>query len=135
MEGASTPTALFVVLFLWLNCWLRNIWCGFLFTDIMDLHMSSLATLVPEWPCCVFYATMCQGVEVWHIIWFFASTLIWYQTNTETKTQHTLGSINWYTHINIYKNYENWAYSNYVYYIELLIVWYQKFTFHNIFAI
>ena len=28
--------------------------------DIMDLHMSSHSTLVPEGPCCVFYATRFQ---------------------------------------------------------------------------
>ena len=30
------------------------------FNDIMDLHMSSLGTIVLERPFCVFYATKCN---------------------------------------------------------------------------
>ena len=48
------------LLFLRLNWWLRHIWCAVLLNDIMDLHMSSLGTLVPEGPWCVFYATKRQ---------------------------------------------------------------------------
>ena len=49
-----TPTALSVVMLLWLNGWLRHIWCVILLNDIKDLHMSSLGT----W--CVFYASKCR---------------------------------------------------------------------------
>ena len=55
----STPTAFFVTLLIWLNLQLQHIWCVFLVNDIVDIHMSSLGTLVPEEPCCVYYATRC----------------------------------------------------------------------------
>ena len=55
-----TPTVLPVVLFLWLNGWSHHIWCANLLNDNMDLHISSLGTLVPERPWCVFYGTRCQ---------------------------------------------------------------------------
>ena len=41
--------------------------------------------------------------EVWHIMQFLAGTLIWYHTDTQTKTYSTFrGPINWHTHKNIY---------------------------------
>ena len=84
------PAALFVALFHWLNRWLCHIWCVILLNTIMDLHMLSLSTLVPkDFDVCF----MKQGVtftEVWHIMWLFASTLIWYHTDTQTKTHSTL---------------------------------------------
>ena len=46
-------TVLFVALFLWLNGCLRNILGVILLTDITDLHVWSLGTLVPEGPHCV----------------------------------------------------------------------------------
>ena len=46
-----------VVLFLWLNGWSLHIWFAILLNDNMDLHMSSLGSLVPEGPWCVFYIT------------------------------------------------------------------------------
>ena len=52
----STPTALFVDLFLWLNGWSLDISCVILLYDIMNRHILSLGTLVSEGPCCVFYA-------------------------------------------------------------------------------
>ena len=79
-----TQTALSVVLFLWLNGWLRHIWCAIFLNDSMDLHISGLRTLVPEGPLCVFYAT--KFTEVWLIIWFFTSTPIWYYTHINTQT-------------------------------------------------
>ena len=48
----SIPTVLSVVLFLWLNGWSRHIWCIILLNDNIDLHMTSLRTLVPEGPWC-----------------------------------------------------------------------------------
>ena len=47
-----TPTVVSAVLFLWLNGWSRHIWCAVFLTDNIDLHMSSLGTLVPERPWC-----------------------------------------------------------------------------------
>ena len=54
----TNPTALFVALFLWLNEWSCNIWCVASLNGL--IHMSNLGTLVPESPCCVFYATRRQ---------------------------------------------------------------------------
>ena len=54
------PTALSVVLYFWLNGWSYHIWCAILLNDIMNLHMLSLGTLVPEGPWCVFYVTRHQ---------------------------------------------------------------------------
>ena len=52
----------------------------------MDLHMSSLSTLVPEGCCCVFYASKCQ--VYWGLThnMDFTGTLIWYHTHATTKT-------------------------------------------------
>ena len=77
-----TPTDLSVVLFLWLNGWSRHIWCAFLPNDIMDLHLSSLGTLV-------------KRQAYWDLTHkFFTSTLIGYHTHTHThmhtKTHRTL---------------------------------------------
>ena len=99
-----TSTALFVALFLWLYGWSRHIWCAILLNDIMDPRISSLGTLVvPERPCCVFYATRRQ-LYFWQITWIFAWTLIWYHTHTPKQkkdTHHTQGSIDCQSHINI----------------------------------
>ena len=67
-----------------LMCYFTLIWL-----DIMDLHMSSLGTLVPEGPCCVFYATRYQ--VYWNLIpcVFFASTLICYHTQTHKDISHS----------------------------------------------
>ena len=51
----STLNALFDALFLWQNGWSHHMWCVILLNDVMNLLMSSLGTLVPEGPCCVFY--------------------------------------------------------------------------------
>ena len=78
------PPLPFFALFLSLNGWLHNIWCVALLNDIMDRHMSSFGTIVPEGPSCVFHATRYQ--VYWHIMWFFASTLIWHLTDTQRHT-------------------------------------------------
>ena len=74
------PTDFSIFLFLWLNRWSCHIW--------MHLHMSSLGTLVPEGPWCMFYATRHKFAEVWHIMCFYC-TLIWYHTQTDKYKQHT----------------------------------------------
>ena len=48
------------MLFLWLNGWWNHIWSAISINDIMDLHMSSLGTLVWERPWCVPHATRRQ---------------------------------------------------------------------------
>ena len=76
---ASNPTltVLSVILFLWLKGWSRHIRCATLLNDNMDLHMSSLGTLVPRTrrtliPQCVFYATRRQ------IYWGLTHNVVFY---------------------------------------------------------
>ena len=82
-----TPSVPSVVLFFWLNGWLRHIWCAILLNDNMDLNMSSLCTLVPEGPWCVFCATRSQVYWVLTDNMIFTGTLSWYYT--QKHTQHT----------------------------------------------
>ena len=59
---------------------------------------------------------MQQGIkftEVWHIMGFFAGTLIWYHTHT--KTHGTLRASRLHTHINIYLHQLLCAHSSYLY--------------------
>ena len=83
----STLIVLSVVQFLWLNGWSYHIWCAILPNDNMDLHMSSLGTLVPEGPWSVFYATRCQVyLGLTHNVVFY-----WYSDLTsQTHTHSTL---------------------------------------------
>ena len=89
--------------------------------DIKDLYMSSIGTLVPERPWCVFYGTRHQVywvIEVWQIVWFFL--VLWFdithpKTCKHTETQHTLGPVGWHTHIKIYLHHLLCAHSNYLY--------------------
>ena len=53
----SASTVLSVIMFLLVNGWSHHIWCAILLNDNMDLHMSSLGTLVLVGPWCMFYAT------------------------------------------------------------------------------
>ena len=91
-----TPTVVSAALFLWLNGWWCHIWCAVLLNDNMDLHMSSLGTIVPEGPWCVFYATGHQIYVGLTCNVFFTGTLIWYHmtntTHTHAHTQHTLNN-------------------------------------------
>ena len=115
----SSPAPLpLLFLSLWLNGWSRHIWLAILLNN-MDLHMSSLCTLVQEKPWC-----MQQGVkftEVWHIMWFFGGTLIDItHKQTHKHTQHTQGWIPWQNHINIYLHHLLRGHSNYLYCIKWL---------------
>ena len=85
-----TSTALSVVLFLWQNG------CN----EIMDLHMSSLGTLVPGGPWCLFYATLssllkadtkygCLLVPWLSITHTHIHTHTQTHTHTHTNTHHT----------------------------------------------
>ena len=73
-----SPTALSVVMFLWLNGWSHHIWCVILVNNDMDLYMSSLGTLVPEGPWCLFYATRRQIYRslTHNVVFYWYSDLI-----------------------------------------------------------
>ena len=114
--------------------------------SVMDLHILSLGTLVPEGPWCVFCATRHQVYLVLTLNRFFAGT--WFDTHTQACThackhahthtnsqrQHMQGSLDWHTHVNIYLHHLLCAHSSYLFYIEWIIQWYQKFTIHNVFS-
>ena len=137
-------TALYVVLFIWLYEWLCHIWCAILLNDIIDLHMSSLGTLAPERPSCVFYATR------HHVYWGLTNNVVfrWYpnlishkhtHTYTRKDTQYTLGPVDWHIHINIYLHHLLCAHNSYLYQkliSDILIskIYFpQCFTFQNLF--
>ena len=87
-----TPTALSVILLIWLNGWSHHIWCAILLNDIMDLHMSSHGNLVPERPKCVFYALRHRvywGLTHNMVLWFDIMCTNTY-THTHTKTHYKL---------------------------------------------
>ena len=119
----------------WMLC--LNGWSPILYNNIMDLQMTSLGTLVPEGPSCVFYATN-LGVLIHNV--FFCWYLIWYHTHTCTNTlthkdtQRSLGPVDLHTHKNIYLHHLLCAHRSYLYYIEWIILWCQKITFVNVFS-
>ena len=80
-----TPTALFVVLFLWRNGWSRHIWCATLINHIMDPHVKPWY-LVTEGPWCVFYGTRRQ---VYWVLTRDFLLVLWFDiTQTQTHTEH-----------------------------------------------
>ena len=107
--------AIAIVLFLWLNGWSRHIWCAILLKDNMDLHRSSLGTLIPEGPWRVFYAKRSQ--VYWglthNVVFYWYSDLI---SQTYKHTRHTQGQADWHTHINVYLHHLLCAQSSYLYY-------------------
>ena len=64
LPSTPTPTVLSVALFLWLNGWFCHIWCAILPNDNIDLHMSSLGTLV--WPAVLEFHELFLNCK-----WFF----------------------------------------------------------------
>ena len=106
----SNPTALFDVLFLYLNGWLcsisLNIMNGWLCSiswvislNIMNLHRLSLGNFVPGRPCCVFYATRHQ--VYWGLTHDANFCCYWFdithiQTQKNTQTAHS--GVNILTH-------------------------------------
>ena len=86
------------------------------FNDNMDLHMSSLGTLVTEGPWCVFYATDIKFVEFWHIMWFFTSTQS--DFHTQTHIAHSRASRVTHPFKNIYQLL--CSHGSYLYHIKLL---------------
>ena len=99
--ATSIPIALLLPCFF---CWMGDRATFYdLLNFIMDLHLSSLGTLVPEGPCCVFYVTRHQVYWGMTRNMVFAFSQIYYNTHTQTKTCNTLrGQIDWHGHINTY---------------------------------
>ena len=56
----------------------------------MDLRMSSLTTLVPEWPWCVFYAKDIKFTVVWDNVVFYCYSDL--KSHTQAHTEHTRAS-------------------------------------------
>ena len=65
------------------------IWCAILPNDNMDLHISSLDTLVPESLDVCFMQQGTKFTEIWHLMWLFTGTLIWYHTHKNRHTPHS----------------------------------------------
>ena len=88
--------ALFVVLFLLVDWWLCHILCANLLNGILGLHILSLNSLLPEGPCCVFYATRRQGYwgMTHNVAFCWYSVLISHaQKYTHKDKQHNHGPI------------------------------------------
>ena len=84
------------------------------------LNLGPLYCLLP-----LFHNNVCfmqQGTnitEVWHIMWFFTNTLIWYHTH---KTHRVHSGASRLTHpLNIHLHHLLCAHSSYLYYIQWLM--------------
>ena len=86
------PPPLFFLLscFFWLNKWSCHVWCAILLNGDMNLHISSLGTLVPKGDWFVFYATILlrSNAECGFllVLWFSITHM---QTHTHTHTLHS----------------------------------------------
>ena len=115
-----TSTVHSVVLFRWLNEWLHHIWRATLVNHTIDVHMSTLRTLM--WVLCIKASSLLRCDT-----WCFFLLVLWFDIT------HTNIHIDLHTHINTYLHHLLCAHSSHFYYIELIIHWYQKITFHNVF--
>ena len=61
--------------------------CCILLNDIRDLQMSSLVTQYQKNLDVCFMQQGIRFTEAWHIVWFFAGTLIWYSIHKHTHIQ------------------------------------------------
>ena len=126
------PCFAFFCLFLFLNLngWSCHSWSVILLNDIMDLHMSSLGTLVPEGLWCV-SCNKASSLLRPGTCGSIASTLIGNHTSTQRHTAYT-GPRYWHT----YNYISTPTVIGYLYYTEWIIRWCWKFTeFHNVFAL
>ena len=113
-------------LYLLLTCFFG--WMGDHATfDVLFYLMIWIYTYQALGPWCVFHATR------WGLTHNFTGTLIWY--HTQKYTQHTQGPVDWHTHLSKYLQQLLFVHSSYLYYIEWIIHWDQKFTFHNVFSV
>ena len=69
--------------------------CVDLQVNIIGRYLLSLDDLNPEAPSCVFYATCCKVHWKFETVDGDSSTLIWYQTLTNTHAEHTQGPKGW----------------------------------------
>ena len=114
-QSPPTPPPLFFLLpcfFSWMG---DHTTFDVLFSDNINHYMSSLGSLVPDGPGCVFYA-------IRHHVYFGLThtiyvTFIWYDTHKHknTHTHHTQRPVDWHTHINIYSHQLLFAHSSYHY--------------------
>ena len=88
----TTPTALTVESFLWLNGWLCHIWCAILLNDILDLQVLSVGNLVLEGPWHMFYGRRHQVYrDLTHnaILCWYSDLISHTQTHTQRHTVHS----------------------------------------------
>ena len=81
-----TPTALSVLLFYWLNGWSFTYWY-YGSIRVERCYLSTRSTLMCV--LCNDKASSLLSTEVSQIMLFFAGTLIWYHTHTQTHTAHS----------------------------------------------
>ena len=88
----------------WVNashfmCYFTSWYSG---STYIEPYVRSTYAVVPEWPCCVFYATRCQ--VYWGLIHNLFLASLWFDITQTLKDilQDTQGPIDWYSHINIF---------------------------------
>ena len=123
---AFTPTSFFAFLFLCLNGSSRHIWYVIICNDIMNIHMSSLGTLVLEGPCCFFVRLffLQQGVEcteVWHSVFFCSYSDLISHTNIHPYIHKDTAHAGANRLAHPYKYILRPPHSSYLYYMEWII--------------
>ena len=115
-----TPTALYLVMFLWLNKWSCHIWLMCYFTYYLIIWVYTCQASLPKYEKDLDVCFMQQGVSftAFGHIRFFSGTLIWY--HTQKHTEHTQEPVDWHTHMNIYLHHLLCAHSSYLFYIKWL---------------
>ena len=124
------PQCSFYCLFSLANGLSHHTWCVILLNDIIDLIYQTFVPLYQK-DCCVFYATRCQVRRVLTHNMFF-----WYYLDLISDTRHKQSHTAHSGAVRPTYPYNRllYAHSSYLYCIEWVICWYQKFTFHNVFA-
>ena len=128
-----TATAHYVTFFSRLNGWSCHIWCAILLNDIMDVHMSSLKTLMHV--SCNNASSLLSS-DIWCGFFLYSDLIsdIHTHKHTHKDTQHTSGPVDWHTHVSLYLHQVLCAHSSYLYCNKWIIHWYQKLTSHNTFS-
>ena len=132
--ASNLTTAHSVVLFLWLNGRLRHISYATFLNDIMDVQMLSFKILMHV--LCNKVSSLLRS-DTWCsflLVLWFDITHTKKHKHTHKDTQHTHRPVDQHTHLNIHLHQLLCAHSSYLYYIEWIIQWHQKLTFHNVFS-